>query len=695
MGVATEDRGDPGQAVGEVDEVARRVEQVGAVAAEVPDRDEGADVALSRELRDLGVDGRRRVGDLERVEVAGEDQRRQLGQRVADHAELEPVEAERPRGLPLGRQLAVRLEDGVRAEVRERCQRDQLVPQVRRPVVEVVVAEGVGRHPQHVEDLDRRLVAEEVRDRRRGADRVATGHRDVVAAVEAAQRLGAVRVEPRLEVRGAADAERRADRVGRLRQRDQLAVEVADVEDRGLLPAARAREQLVEDLAAGVRRAGDPHEEGDGRGQVDRADAVDRALLADARAGRHERGVHVHAARQVDGLRQVAVLAEELAEGDRLAEGRRVELVRRLEHDDDVAAAVRVERVAPVDVPQLLLLHDPEHDLRAGVGRVGKGGEGVDDPGPDLLVGRPGRQRRVDVDLRGAAGPAGLREVERAGATRTAVAEHLAGRGAVVLQARVVEDLARVDGKPLGPEPVVRARDRRRAAAHELAPEGERLVGLHVGGAQDAIGLGRRDELAVRGVVVVVRVRDAVHLGRREPEEHVRELVGDRVAEHQQVGLVAQPGDRAAADGRDAGRAEDVAEVRVVRVLPHQALLDVGRGVDEAGLEDRVVGGRRARERRVQRLLERGRSRGPEGVVRRDRPGDRGEEDAELREVRREDHRLHVEAAGLAGRVRQRDLDVGPLVLAQVRDGLAAVLRERVGDDENAVVVGVASFVES
>ena len=35
-----------------------------------------------------------------------------------------------------------------------------------------------------------------------------------------------------------------------------------------------------------------------------------------------------------------------------------------------------------------------------------------------------------------------------------------------------------------------------------------------------------------------------------------------------------------------------------MRVLPHQALLDVCRGVDEPGLEDRVVGGRRARERR-------------------------------------------------------------------------------------------------
>ena len=129
--------------------------------------------------------------------------------------------------------------------------------------------------------------------------------------------------------------------------------------------------------------------------------------------------VHVHAAREIDCLGQIAMLAEELAERDPLAQGRRVELIRRLEHDDDVAAAAGMERVAAVDVAQLLLEHDLEHDLRARVGRVAQRVEGVDDLGPGLRVGRrrrPGGRvvqgSRVDVDLGRSAGPTGLGDVD-------------------------------------------------------------------------------------------------------------------------------------------------------------------------------------------------------------------------------------------------------------------------------------------
>src|SRR5258707_1246689 len=82
---------------------------------------------------------------------------------------------------------------------------------------------------------------------------------------------------------------------------------------------------------------------------------------------------------EIGELRQVAVLAEELAERDSRAGRRGVELVWRTEHDDDVSAPVRMERVGAVDVSQLLLLHDPEDDLLARIDRVGQVLEGGDD----------------------------------------------------------------------------------------------------------------------------------------------------------------------------------------------------------------------------------------------------------------------------------------------------------------------------
>ena len=66
---------------------------------------------------------------------------------------------------------------------------------------------------------------------------------------------------------------------------------------------------------------------------------------------------------QVDQVREVAVLAEELRERDPLPRRRRVELVRRPEDDHDVAAPVRMQRVAAVDVSELLLDEDVARHL--------------------------------------------------------------------------------------------------------------------------------------------------------------------------------------------------------------------------------------------------------------------------------------------------------------------------------------------
>ena len=164
------------------------------------------------------------------------------------------------------------------------------------------------------------------------------------------------------------------------------------------------------------------HQERHRRREVDGPDAGHGTLLADPRPGRDERAVHVHVVREVDQVREIAVLAEELRERDPLPKGRRVELVRRPQHDDHVARAARMECIRPVDVPELLLLHDLEHDLLARVGRVGQVLERRDDLAADgLVVPRRDDAARipagdVDVDLGGSAGPARLRLVHGSGA---------------------------------------------------------------------------------------------------------------------------------------------------------------------------------------------------------------------------------------------------------------------------------------
>src|SRR5215204_4861466 len=142
--------------------------------------------------------------------------------------------------------------------------------------------------------------------------------------------LVAVHLEPLLQVGRAADREdrvaaRRRQVVGGLRQRHELAVVVADVEDRGLLEAVGVLDQVVEDPPAGVLRAGDVHQERERRRDVDRAQVVD-VLLLDQRPAYDEGRVHVDVVLQVDHVRQVAVLSEEAGRSDRQSGGRCVRL---------------------------------------------------------------------------------------------------------------------------------------------------------------------------------------------------------------------------------------------------------------------------------------------------------------------------------------------------------------------------------
>jgi hypothetical protein len=161
---------------------------------------------------------------------------------------------------------------------------------------------------------------------------------------------------------------------------------------------------------------------------------------------------------QVDQVREVAVLAEELAEGDPLAGRRRVELVRRPGDDDDVAAPARVERIGAVDVLQVLLVEDRRQDLGARMGRVGQVLERGLDLGDDARFRHARRERRVDVDLGRAAGPAGLREVDRRRRSRWTGRRH---GGATVarllrgLESGIGQDLRRVDRVPLRGEAVI------------------------------------------------------------------------------------------------------------------------------------------------------------------------------------------------------------------------------------------------
>ena len=223
---------------------------VGAVrraagGAEVSDRDDR--VRLGASLAASALTAAVEFRDVERIERAGLHQRRASSF----------VKPTKPIFMPFAN---VNVCDGDHSAgvcpfastmfaetIREFGQRDQLCCAGSRPAVEVVVAEAVDVDAHHVHELDRRLVPEEVRDRRRRTDGVAGGQLDHAGL----RRLTRPRprtisnhvlrnAEPPM-VNAALHPATRV--VGRLAQRDQLAVVVADVEDRDLVGGVAVDEE--------------------------------------------------------------------------------------------------------------------------------------------------------------------------------------------------------------------------------------------------------------------------------------------------------------------------------------------------------------------------------------------------------------------------------------------------------------------
>ncbi len=218
--------------------------------------------------------------------------------------------------------------------------------------------------------------------------------------IEPSVRFGAVAVEPGLQERGAADRERRVrsaragDVVRGFRERRELGVPVADIEDRDLLVACRAvgtrSVRIVPLRSAGW---GCPCRNASvGATSIARMPATGSCLRMPGPAATNVACMLTLCARSTR-FGQVAVLAEELRERDPLAGRRRVVLVRRAENHRHVARAARVQSIGAVDVPELLLPQDPEDDLLARVRGVGEALEGGDDLVTDGLVVR----RRDDV----------------------------------------------------------------------------------------------------------------------------------------------------------------------------------------------------------------------------------------------------------------------------------------------------------
>ena len=225
---------------------------------------------------------------------------------------------------------------------------------------------------------------------------------------------------------------------------------------------------------------------------------------------------------------------------------------------------------------------------------------------------------------------------------------------------------------------VGRHEGRQVTVVHAVLGEPHRRVGALVGAADERLALvhaavGRAVDLDV----VVRRVPGAVRQPPGDqPEELVLELVGDRVADQRDVRLVA---------------VEHVLDQRPVAGLPVQALLDVRLLADDARLEDGEVAGLRGREALGDEVLE---GAGEPGLARPRRPRgvrarDRRVEQPHLREVGGEPLDLDQHGAGLAVQraALDRDLDVGPLALAQVADRVVAVLG---GREQDAVVAGPA-----
>ena len=231
-------------------------------------------------------------------------------------------------------------------------------------------------------------------------------------------------------------------------------------------------QDLGQHAALALLGLGDVEDVGEGRGEVDGPGGDGPAV--DAGAVGEERRPHVDVVGQVLDVRHVAVLAEEVRGGDQRARRRRVELVGRERERDDVARPRRVGHVGraagPVrDVAGLGLRKHAVDDLPAfglavvrPVVGVGQALVGRDDLGDGRVdVGRfdlrERRRRRdvdgiatldVEIDLHGAAGPAGLGRADGLADRRPAVRGLRLGQ-----QAEVNERLAGVDGQELGANP--------------------------------------------------------------------------------------------------------------------------------------------------------------------------------------------------------------------------------------------------
>ena len=385
------------------------------------------------------------------------------------------------------------------------------------------------------------------------------------------------------------------------------------------------------------------------------------------------------------------MLPEERRPGDQRARGGGVELVRRRGEHDEVAGPCRVRhvgrRVGPVRDVAGLGLRERTVDHRPALRNAVAGPVvGVLQPeerrldlsdcrglvdGSNLLqpAARRVAARQVEVDLHGAAGPAGLGLADRLARRRTAVR-----RLGLREQAEVDQDLAGVDGGELRRESVVGGDERRRLAQQVLSERHE-AVGTLVGGADELGAL--RDAPVGRAVhlhVVVGRVRCTVGQRRHgESEELVLELVGRRVADEGEVRVV---------------RLHDVLQRRCGEGLPLESLLDVGLLADDTGLEYGEVGGGRTRELLGEVFVERAGEAGfaRPGRPRGDGPGDGGVEEPHLGEVLREGLDLDEEPGGLAVERPAGDLHlhVGPLPLTQRADAGVAVLRR---GEQHLVVV--------
>ena len=235
----------------------------------------------------------------------------------------------------------------------------------------------------------------------------------------------------------------------------------------------------------------------------------------------------------------------------------------------DHAPALRLTVARPVvRVDQAEVLRLDGRDRGGGVGRG------------DLGQAAAGRiaASEVEVDLHGAAGPAGLGLADRLACGGTAV------RGLGPRQeAHVDKRLAGVYRQELRREAVVGGDERGRILAHQLTGACQHLVRLLIGRADESLASGNSSvRNAVEIDVVIRRVGSpARQLGRDEPEELVLELIRRGHAGQEHVRVVGL---------------DDVLEHRLVGGLPVQALLDVGLLGRDTGLEDREVCGRRGRE---------------------------------------------------------------------------------------------------